>query len=128
MSHLGARLAHVGDGRVHIELPHRPKVTQQDGYIHAGATSAIADTAGGQAALTCFPDGTAVLSVEFKINFIAPAAGDHLLAEGVELKSGRTLTVCRLEVYAVQTGRRTLVAVGQQTLVCLPDRTSPTHS
>jgi uncharacterized protein (TIGR00369 family) len=72
MSHLGASLSRIGSGRVHIVLPHRPEITQQDGYIHAGATSAIADSAGGYAALTCFPDHTSVLTVEYKINLIAP--------------------------------------------------------
>jgi uncharacterized protein (TIGR00369 family) len=122
MSHLGARIAHVGPGRVHIVLPHRPEVTQQDGYIHAGATSAIADSAGGYAA--CFPDNAAVLTVEYKINLIAPARGDYLEAEGVVLKAGRTLTICRLDVYAVQGHQRTRVAAGQQTLICIPDQTT----
>ena len=80
---------------------------------------------GGYAALTCFPDDTTVLTVEYKINFIAPAAGDHLQAEGIVLKWGRTLTVCRLEVHAIQAERQMLVAAGQQTLICLPDATSP---
>ena len=73
MRHLGARLGHVGPGFVKIVLPSRPEVTQQHGYIHAGATSAIADSAGGYAALTLFPDNTAVLTVEYKINLLAPA-------------------------------------------------------
>src|SRR5687768_14101546 len=68
MRHLGARLGHVGPGRVHIVLPNRPEVNQQHGYIHAGATSAIADSAGGYAAFTLFPEHTAVLTVEYKIN------------------------------------------------------------
>jgi uncharacterized protein (TIGR00369 family) len=118
---LGARLTHIGYGRVHIGLTHRPEITQQNGYIHAGASSAIADSAGGYAALTCFPDDTAVLTVEYKINLLAPAAGDYLEAEGLVLKSGRTLTVCRLDVYATSGGQRTHVAAGQQTLICLPD-------
>jgi uncharacterized protein (TIGR00369 family) len=70
MDHLGARLSHIGPGRVHIVLPHRPEITQQDGYIHAGATSAIADSAGGYAALTRFPESTSVLTVEYKINLM----------------------------------------------------------
>ncbi|MGW0353698.1 PaaI family thioesterase [Nocardia nova] len=119
MRHLGARLAHIGPGRVHIELPHRPEVTQQHGYVHAGATSAIADSAGGYAAYTLFPDDSSVLTVEYKINLLAPAEGDHLEAVGVVLKSGRTLTVCRLEVFGVRDDRRTLIATGQQTLICL---------
>ncbi|MEV8341378.1 PaaI family thioesterase [Streptomyces niveus] len=118
MTHLGARLAHIGPGRVHIELPARPEVTQQHGYIHAGATSAVADSAGGYAALTLLDEDSDVLTVEYKINLLAPAAGDHLEAVGTVLKSGRTLTVCQLEVYAVQGGgERKLVANGQQTLI-----------
>ncbi|WP_327173826.1 PaaI family thioesterase [Streptomyces sp. NBC_01335] len=118
MSHLGAHLTHIGPGRVHITLPARPEVTQQHGYIHAGATSAIADSAGGYAALTLFDEETEVLTVEYKINLLAPAAGDHLEAIGTVLKPGRTLTVCQLEVYSVQTdGARKLVANGQQTLI-----------
>ncbi|UUU22880.1 PaaI family thioesterase [Streptomyces sp. DSM 40750] len=118
MSHLGARLAHIGPGRVHIVLPSRPEVTQQHGYVHAGATSAIADSAGGYAALTLFDEDSEVLTVEYKINLLAPAAGDHLEAIGTVLKPGRTLTVCRLEVYGVQPdGERKLVANGQQTLI-----------
>lgn len=72
MSHLGARLSHIGPGRVHIVLPSRPEVTQQHGYFHAGATSSIADSAGGYAAFTLFPDNTSVLTVEYKINLLSP--------------------------------------------------------
>lgn len=119
MRHLGARLDHIGPGRVHIVLPSRPEVTQQHGFVHAGATSAIADSAGGYAALTLFPEGVEVLTVEYKINLLAPAAGDHLEAVGTVRKSGRTLSVCQLDVYAVQAGERSLVATGQQTLLRL---------
>jgi uncharacterized protein (TIGR00369 family) len=119
MRHLGARLTYVAVGQVHIELAVRPEVTQQNGYIHAGATSAIADSAGGYAALTLFPEEADVLSVEYKINLLAPAVGDHIEAIGTVLKTGRTLSVCRLEVFGVQQGRRTLVAAEQQTLFCV---------
>ncbi|WP_256252336.1 PaaI family thioesterase [Streptomyces sp. yr375] len=119
MGHLGARIAHIAPGRVHIVLPSRPEVTQQHGYFHAGATSAIADSAGGYAASTLFPEDASVLTVEYKINLLAPAVGDHIEAVGTVLKSGRTLTVCRLEVFGVQGDRRTLVAAGQQTLICV---------
>ena len=121
MRHLGARLGDIEPGRVQIVLPSRPEVTQQDGYIHAGATSAIADSAGGYAAFTLFPENTVVLTVEYKINLLAPAVGDHLEAIGTVLKSGRTLTICQLEV-SVQGLTRSLVAVGQQTLICVPER------
>jgi uncharacterized protein (TIGR00369 family) len=114
---LGARMDHIGPGRVHIVLPSRPEVTQQHGYIHAGATSAIADSAGGYAALTLFPEEVEVLTVEYKINLLAPASGDHLEAVGTVRKSGRTLTVCQLDVFGVNDGKRSLVATGQQTLI-----------
>ena len=121
MRHLGARLGEVEPGRVQIVLPNRPEVSQQHGYIHAGATSAIADSAGGYAAFTLFPENTEVLSVEYKINLLAPAVGDHIEAVGTVLKSGRTITVCQLEVFAVQGPKRSLVAAGQQTLICVPE-------
>ncbi|MGW1503508.1 PaaI family thioesterase [Streptomyces mirabilis] len=117
MGLLGARITWIAPGRVHIVLPSRPEVTQQHGYFHAGATSAIADTAGGYAAFTLFPEDTDVLTVEYKINLLAPAVGDHIEAVGTVLKSGRTLTICQLEVFGVQDGRRSLVANGQQTLI-----------
>lgn len=117
MGHLGARLAHIAPGRVHIVLPARPEVTQQNGYFHAGATSAIADSAGGYAAFTLFPENSSVLTVEYKINLLAPALGEHIEAVGTVLKSGRTLTVCRLDVFGVQGDARSLVAAGQQTLI-----------
>jgi uncharacterized protein (TIGR00369 family) len=122
---LGARLDHIGPGRVHILLPSRPEVGQQHGFVHAGATSAIADSAGGYAALTLFPGGSEVLTVEYKINLVAPAAGDHLEAVGTVRKSGRTLTVCQLDVFGVTGSDRSLVATGQQTLIRVdraPDR------
>lgn len=117
MHHLGARLSHIGPGRVHIVLPSRPEVSQQHGYVHAGATSAIADSAGGYAALTLFPADAEVLTVEYKINLVAPASGEHLEAIGTVRKSGRTLTVCHLDVFGVTDDTRSLVATGQQTLI-----------
>ncbi|SOD91332.1 PaaI family thioesterase [Streptomyces sp. Ag109_G2-15] len=118
MGHLGARIGHIGPGRVHIVLPVRPEVTQQHGHVHAGATSAIADSAGGYAALTLLSEDSEVLTVEYKINLLAPASGEHIEAVGTVLKSGRTLTVCQLEVYGVEdNGGQKLVANGQQTLI-----------
>ncbi len=125
MAHLGARLSHIGRGRVHIVLPSRPEVTQQHGYFHAGATSSIADSAGGYAAFTLFPENTSILTVEYKINLLAPAEGDYLEAVGEVLKAGRTLTICRLEVFAATASKRSLIATGQQTLIQIdarPDR------
>lgn len=117
MTLLGARLGYIGPGQVHILLPARPEISQQHGYVHAGATSAIADSAGGYAALTLFPQESEVLTVEYKINLVAPAAGDHLEAVGTVRRTGRTLTICQLDVYGVTATARTLVATGQQTLI-----------
>src|SRR5689334_4761283 len=82
MEHLGAKLTRICPGCVHIELPRRPEVTQQHGYFHAGATSAIADSAGGYAGFTLFAPDSSVLTVEYKINLLAPAEGDYLEAIG----------------------------------------------
>jgi len=117
MKHLGARIVELAPGRVVLELDARPELTQQDGYLHAGVSASIADSAGGYAAYSLFPAGTGVLSVEFKINLLAPARGSRLRAVGEVLKSGRTLTICKLEVYAVTTDD-VLCAAGQQTLIC----------
>jgi uncharacterized protein (TIGR00369 family) len=125
MGYLGAELTNVAPGRVVIRLRFREELTQQDGFFHAGATSAIADSAGGYAGLTLFPAGSSVLTVEFKINLLAPARGDHLEAIGSVVRSGRTLTVCQLEVFAVAGTERTLVALGQQTLMCLQPKPEP---
>lgn len=119
MTHLGAHLAHIGPGRVRIVLPARPEVTQQRGYVHASTPPAPSRTAPhGYAALTLFDEDSEVLTVEYKINLLAPAAGAHIEAIGTVVKYGRTLTVCQLEVYGVQSGgERKLVANGQQTLI-----------
>ncbi len=122
MHHLGAQIHEVSPGFVRIRLPYAESLTQQHGYFHAGATSAIADSAGGYAGLTLFPEGSSVLTVEFKINLVAPARGDRLEAEGKVIRSGRTLTICQLEVYGVCGGERSLVALGQQTLIAIDAR------
>ncbi|TDP46246.1 PaaI family thioesterase [Zavarzinia compransoris] len=122
MLHLGADIDEVSPGFVRIRLPFAETLTQQHGYFHAGATSAIADSAGGYAGLTVFPEGSSVLTVEFKVNLVAPARGDWLEAEGKVVRSGRTLTICQLEVYGVAAGLRTLVALGQQTLIAIAPR------
>ncbi|HKF70266.1 MAG TPA: PaaI family thioesterase [Stellaceae bacterium] len=125
MQTIGAELAQVEPGRVEIALPYRADLTQQHGYLHAGITSTIADSAGGYAGYSLFPTGSSVLTVEFKINLLAPAAGERFFAVGDVVKPGRTLTICRLEVSALKGQQRTLIAIGQQTLICLegiPDR------
>jgi uncharacterized protein (TIGR00369 family) len=100
MRTLGARLVDISRGRVVVEVPFAETVTQQNGYFHAAVSTAIADTAGGYAALTTMEADDDVLAVEFKINLLRPAVGERLTAEAVVLKEGRTLTVCQSTVRA----------------------------
>jgi uncharacterized protein (TIGR00369 family) len=97
-------------------------VSQQHGYVHAGIVAAIVDSAGGYAGFTLFPADASVLTVEFKLNLLAPAQGERLVAEGFVVKSGRTLTITRGEVHGIERGRRTLVALMQQTLMTIHRR------
>ncbi len=122
MDLIGARLAVVQPGRVRIELPFREDLTQQHGFFHAGITSTIADSAGGYAAYSLFPAEASVLTVEYKINLIAPAKGAALLAEGRVVKPGRRLTLCDLEVFAVEDDDQNLCARGLQTTMRLDGR------
>lgn len=117
MATLGARLTHVAPGEVDIEVPHAPGVTQQHGYFHAGAQATAVDSACGYAALTLMPEGSEVLSVEFKTNFMAPAAGERIRAEGRIVRSGRTITVCQGDVYAVRDGVDTHCATMIATMI-----------
>jgi uncharacterized protein (TIGR00369 family) len=119
MTTLGASLTHIEPGRVDIEAPFHPGLTQQHGFFHAGVSSSLADTAGGYAGYTLFAADSSVLTVEFKINLIAPAKGERLRAMGQVIKSGRTLTICDLRVFVRSGDEETLCAVGQQTLICL---------
>ena len=99
MRTLGAELESVAAGRVHVALRARPELSQQAGLLHAGAIAAIADSACGYAALTLMPAGADVVSVEFKLNLLAPARGDRFVARGEVVRAGKTLTVCRADVF-----------------------------
>ncbi len=122
---IGASMTRVEPGYCEIELPYREDLTQQHGLFHGGFVSAIADTAGGYAAYTLFPAEDSILTVEYKINLLAPGAGDKLVASARVKKAGKTLTVCELEVVAMNRGEQTLCAYGLATLIRLarrPDR------
>ena len=125
MALIGAQLTAVGPGYAAIELVPRPELSQQHGYVHAGILAALADSAGGYAGYTLFPEDSSVLTVEYKLNLLAPAAGDRLEAIGTVLRPGRTLSICRLEVFAVSDAGRKLVAAGQQTLISVPGEDGP---
>ncbi|WP_043880611.1 PaaI family thioesterase [Azorhizobium caulinodans] len=122
MATMGACLGTVAPGRVEVVLPYAEGVTQQLGYFHGGAIGAIADTAGGYAAFTLFPAGSTVLTVEYKINIMAPGKGERLVAVGEVVRSGRTLTIVRVDVHAETAGARTHCATATQTLMCLEGR------
>jgi uncharacterized protein (TIGR00369 family) len=122
MRTIGATLTALEPGYCAIELQPGPAVSQQHGYVHAGIVATIVDSAGGYAGFTLFPADASVLTVEFKLNLVAPAQGERLVAEGFVVKSGRTLTITRGEVHGIERGRRTLVALMQQTLMTLHGR------
>src|SRR3954453_21721360 len=119
MRHLDAELTVVEPGRCVIELPFRPELTQQDGFFHAGVSTTIVDTACGYAAFTLMPAGARVLTVELKVNLVAPARGALLRTTGRVERAGRTLTVVRGEVEALTGGRAVTVALMQGTMMRL---------
>ena len=124
MATCGAHISAIEPGTVTIEFPFRPDLTQQHGFIHAGVVAAVADSACGYAALTLMPADAAVLSVEFKINLLAPAAGERFRAVAKVIRAGRTLTVCNAEVHAIHVSGRddALIAAMQATMIALVDR------
>ena len=123
MKLIGAAMTELAPGYCAISLAPRPEVAQQHGYVHAGIVATLVDSAGGYAGFTLFPAGSSVLTVEFKLNLLAPAVGDRLVAEGFVVKLGRTLVITRGEVHAEvgekPGGKRTLVALMQQTLIVM---------
>lgn len=127
MNLIGARLTLVEPGVVEITLPYRADLTQQHGYVHAGIVTTIADSACGYAAFSLMPAGSEVLSVEFKINLLRPAEGVNFVARAEVIKSGRTLSVARADVFAIsESDERALVATMQATIISL--RPSPLNS
>ena len=122
MGTLGARLGRVAAGEVDIELPVADALTQQHGFVHAGALASVLDSAAGYAAFTLMPAGAAVLSIEFKLNMLEPARGERIVARGQVVRSGRTIHVCRADAVAFAGGRETLVATLQGTMMCVEGR------
>jgi uncharacterized protein (TIGR00369 family) len=122
MRTLKATLGSVSPGVVEIVLRPDPSISQQHGFVHAGAVAAIADSAAGYAALSLMPADAGVLTTEFKINLIAPAAGERIVACGRVVKAGRTLTVAQTEVFAESDGHRKLIALLTATLMAIQGR------
>ena len=122
MNTLGARLQTVEPGFVEIVMTPSQAISQQHGFVHAGAVSAIADSAAGYAALSVMPAGSGVLTAEFKVNLLAPAAGDKIIARGRVVKAGRTLTLSQAEVFAVKDGAEKLIALLTATMMTIHSR------
>ena len=118
MDFLGARLTAVSPGNVIIELPVTPDLLQQHRFVHAGATTAVVDTACGYATLSLLPPGSEVVTVEFKMNLLAPALGVKMIAHGRVVRPGRTLTVCQGELFGEdENGTRKLCAIMTATMI-----------
>ena len=128
MALIGAELQRVEAGAVDIGVAFRPDLAQQHGYFHGGIVGMIADSAGGYAAFTLMPAEASVLTVEYKINLLAPALGERLVARGRVTRPGRTLTVCHVDVSVIKGGEETPCATLLQTVMTMAGKTDgPKH-
>lgn len=119
---LGIAVLDAGPGRAVLAMPVTPGHTQQAGVVHGGAIATLCDLAAGYAGFTLFPADHGVLSVEIKVNFLAPGRGERLVGEGMVQKHGRTLTVTECRIFAEDRGVRTLCASALQTLIAVVPR------
>lgn len=117
MEFIGAELADIRPGYCEIHLPYKTELTQQHGYFHAGVIGTLADNTGGYAAFTLMPANSSILTVEYKLNLLAPGRGQLLIARGQVVKPGRTLTVCRSEIGVINNGIEKLCAIAVITLM-----------
>ena len=127
MHTIGAQLADIAPGRVVIELPWQQGLTQQHGFLHAGMVAAALDSACGYAASTLMPADAGVLTIEYKINLLAPAKGQRFRMEGLVIKPGRTISVTEGRAYALHTGGRKLIATMNATLMAVVGRDGIKH-
>ncbi len=121
---IGATITRVAPGEVEIQLPFHQDLTQQNGFLHAGIVTTIVDSACGYAAFSLMPTGVNVLTVEYKVNLLAPALGALFTARGRVIKPGRTITVCAGDVVALRDGSERLVATMQATMMAVHDRST----
>ncbi|NJM54237.1 MAG: PaaI family thioesterase [Blastocatellia bacterium] len=118
MQFIGARLIRVEAGAVEIELSYRKDLTQQNGFLHAGIMTTIADSACGYAAFSLMPKGADVLSIEFKVNLLSPAIGEKFIAKAEVLRAGKTIFVVQGDVFAVKEGLEKQVSTMLGTMMC----------
>lgn len=119
MNTIGGRLVKVEPGIAILELDFNRTLAQQHGYVHAGVITTIADNSCGYAAYSLMPNNSEVLTVEFKVNFLAPAIGKRFEAIGRVVKPGKTLTICSAEVIAHENGQTRLICMMQATMMCV---------
>ena len=117
MALIGGKLTGVSPGEVTIQLPFREELTQQHNFLHGGIVTTAVDSACGYAALSLMPADSAVLTIEYKVNFMSPAAGERIIASGRVTRPGRTITVCTGNVFAVNKGHEKLIATMLATMM-----------
>ncbi len=125
---IGAVLTTVKPGLCEVEMLRKPKVTQQHGFVHGGIVGMIADSAAGYAAYSRFPADATVLTVEYKMNLMAPADGDRMLARAQVTRHGRTLTIVGFDVFAEKSGKMLHCATGLATMMCMLGRPDAPHT
>jgi uncharacterized protein (TIGR00369 family) len=119
MKTIGAKLVALSPGRCEVELPFRPDLCQQNGYLHGGLVTTIAANAAGYAAFSLMPPNSSVLGTEYKINLLNPGAGERFVAVGEVLKPGKLLSVVECDIHAVKDGKKKLIARMLATMMCL---------
>lgn len=122
MQLIRASMPQIEHGMTEIHVPHWDGIEQQHGFVHGGVVGMIADSAAGYAAMTIVPANASVLSVEYKLNFMAPANGETLIARGQVVRAGKTLIVTKAEVFAVSNGQESVCALMQQTIMVMRNR------
>jgi len=127
MATIGASLVRAEPGEVEIQLPFAAHLTQQHGFMHGGIVGAALDSACGYAGSTLMPADVGVLSIEYKINFVAPARGQRFRMVGTVVKPGRTITVVEGRAFAIDAGREKLVATMTNTLMAVAGRDDVKH-
>jgi uncharacterized protein (TIGR00369 family) len=122
MHTIGARLTSVTPGSVEIEMPYQENLTQQHGFIHGGIVASLLDTACGYAAFSLMPEDTAVLSIEFKVNLLAPAKGELIKVRAEVKRAGQNITVCTADAWAIEAGQSKVIATMLATIMCIRGR------
>ena len=122
MKFIGAKLVDVTPGYCEIHIPYDDNLTQQHGFFHAGIISSLGDNASGYAGFSLMEEDSSILTVEFKLNLMSPGDGELLIGRSNVLKNGRTLTICRSDIYIVKNGKEKLCAASQSTLIELKNR------